>query len=70
MPSPDLTDPEGFEMERKQRPTADRAPAAPPPTHRVADPDREARRLNRQAAEALRRLGLAVDEEPAFVFRP
>jgi hypothetical protein len=57
-------------MERTERPSRAQARAAPTTPPRGADPDREARRLNRQAADALKKLGLRVDEEPAFVFRP
>jgi hypothetical protein len=46
------------------------AAATPRPTGRTINPEAEARRLNRQAADALRKLGLAVEEEPAFRFRP
>ncbi|HEV8639132.1 MAG TPA: hypothetical protein VG370_33410 [Chloroflexota bacterium] len=41
-----------------------------PPARRDADPDREARKLNRQAADALKKLDLTIQEEPPLVFRP
>jgi hypothetical protein len=55
-------------VDSREQPSA--AAAAPPPSGRTANPDAEARRLNRQAADALRKLGLAVEEEPSFRFRP
>jgi hypothetical protein len=57
-------------MERREQPTAAGADAESPSPQRSADPDREARRLNRQASAALRKLRLAVEEEPSLVFRP
>jgi len=58
-------------MEGEAQPTRPEAARPAPPTPRRAiNPDREARRLNRQAADALKKLRLAVEEEPAFVFRP
>jgi hypothetical protein len=57
-------------VEPKPPPAAERARPSPPKPRRPADPDREARQLNRRAAAALRQLRLAVDEEPAFLFRP